>query len=96
MLMGNIWGVWVIVSGLMQCIATEAVFAGYRWKKFTYFTVALAGAVTAVISFFFPEAVTEAYLQYRVPIIIGMLVVRIISGAALGGVLDKAITDGVV
>ena len=68
MLLGSIWGVWIIISGLVQGIATEAVFAGYKWKKFTYFTVALAGIVTAIISFFFPEAVTEAYLQYKVSI----------------------------
>ena len=79
MLLGSIWGVWVIVSGLMQGIATEAVFAGYRWKKFTYFTVALAGIVTAIISFFFPEAVTEAYLQYRIPIITGILLIIILK-----------------
>ena len=96
MLLGSIWGVWIIISGLVQGIATEAVFAGYKWKKFTYFTVALAGIVTAIISFFFPEAVTEAYLQYKVSIIIGMLIVRIISGVVLGGILGKVITDSVV
>lgn len=95
MLLGSIWGVWVLVSGLVQGAATEAVFAGFRWKKFTYFAVSLAGVVTALISFFFPESVTEGYLQYRVAIIIGMLVVRLISGALLGGALGKAITDAV-
>ena len=95
MLLGSIWGVWILVSGVMQGLATEMVFAGFRWKKFTYFTVALAGIVTAIISFFFPESVTEGYFQYRVPIIIGMLAVRIVSGAVLGGVLGKGITDSV-
>ena len=95
MLLGSIWGVWVLVSGLVQGAATEAVFAGFRWKKFTYFTVSLAGIVTALVSFFFPESVTEGYLQYRVPIIIGMLVVRLISGALLGGASGKVISDAV-
>ncbi len=95
MLLGSIWGVWVLVSGIMQGIATEAVFAGFRWKRFTYFSVALAGAVTAIVSFFFPEAVTEAYLQYKIPIILGMLAVRIISGAVVGGILGKSLTDSV-
>jgi energy-coupling factor transport system substrate-specific component len=95
MLLGSIWGVWVLVSGLVQGAATEAVFACFRWKKFTYFTVSLAGIVTALVSFFFPESVTEGYLQYRVFIIIGMLVVRLISGGLLGGALGKAITDAV-
>lgn len=95
MLLGTIWGVWVLVSGLVQGFATEIVFAGYKWKRFTYFTVALSGIVTAIISFFFPESLTEGYLGYRLPIIVGMLIVRIISGAVLGGVLGKAITDSV-
>ncbi len=95
MLLGSIWGVWVLVSGLVQGAATEAVFAGFRWKKFTYFVVSLAGVATALISFLFPESWTERYFDYRVPIIIGMLVVRLISGGLLGGALGKALTDAV-
>lgn len=95
MLLGSIWGVWILVSGLVQGAATEAVFAGFRWRKFNYFTVSLAGIVTALVSFFFPESLTEGYLQYKVAIIIAMLSVRIISGALLGGALGKAITDAV-
>ncbi len=95
MLLGSIWGVWVIVSGLVQGAATEGVFAAYRYKKFNYLCVCLAGIFTALVSFFFPEAITEGYLQYRVPIIIGMLVVRMASGAVLGGVLGKSISDAV-
>ena len=95
MLLGSIWGVWILVSGLSQGIASEIVFAGFKWKKFNYFVVILTGAVTAVISFFFPESLTEGYFQYRAGIIIAMLVVRIISGGALGGALGKALTDSV-
>jgi energy-coupling factor transport system substrate-specific component len=95
MLLGSIWGVWILVSGLVQGAATEAVFAGFRWKKFNYFTVSLAGIVTALVSFFFPESVTEGYLQYRVLIIIAMLIVRLISGGLLGGAAGKALTDAV-
>ena len=95
MLLGSIWGVWILVSGLVQGAATEAVFAGFGWRKFNYFTVSLAGIVTALVSFFFPESLTEGYLQYKVAIIIAMLSVRIISGALLGGALGKAITDAV-
>jgi len=95
MLLGSIWGVWVLISGLVQGAATEIIFASYKWKKFNYFTIIMAGIITAVISFFFPEALTEGYLQYKPLIILAMLVVRIASGALLGGVLGKSITDGV-
>ncbi len=47
------------------------------------------------MSFFFPESVTEGYLQYRVLIIIAMLIVRSISGGLLGGAAGKALTDAV-
>jgi energy-coupling factor transport system substrate-specific component len=96
MLLGSIWGVWVLISGLVQGAATEIIFASYKWKKFNYFTLIMAGVITAVISFFFPEALTEGYLQYKPLIILAMLIVRIASGAVLGGVLGKSITDGVV
>jgi energy-coupling factor transport system substrate-specific component len=95
MLLGSIWGVWVLISGLVQGAATEMIFASYRWKKFNYFTLIMAGVITAAISFFFPEALTEGYLQYKPLIILAMLIVRIASGAVLGGVLGKSITDGV-
>lgn len=95
MLLGSMWGVWVLVSGVVQGAATEAVFAASRYKKFNYPIVILAGVFTALLSFFFPESFTEGFLAYRVPIIIGMLVIRLISGAVLGGVLGKAITDSV-
>jgi energy-coupling factor transport system substrate-specific component len=95
MLLGSIWGVWVLISGLVQGAATEIIFASYKWKKFNYFTLIMAGIITAVISFFFPEALTEGYLQYKPLIILAMLIVRIASGAVLGGVLGKSITDGV-
>ncbi len=95
MLLGSIWGVWVLISGLVQGAATEIIFASYKWKKFNYFTLIMAGVITAVISFFFPEALTEGYLQYKPLIILAMLIVRIASGAVLGGVLGKSITDGV-
>jgi energy-coupling factor transport system substrate-specific component len=95
MLLGSIWGVWILISGLMQGAATELIFAAYKWKKYNYFTLIMAGIITAVISFFFPEALTEGYLQYKPLIILAMLIVRIASGAVLGGVLGKSITDGV-
>ncbi|HEY4662655.1 MAG TPA: ECF transporter S component [Candidatus Humimicrobiaceae bacterium] len=95
MMLGSIWGVWILVSGLVQGAATEAVFACFKWKKFNYFIVSLAGVVTALVSFFFPESVTEGYLQYRVLIIIAMLIVRTISGGLLGGAAGKALTDAV-
>lgn len=95
MLLGSMWGVWIIVSGLVQGAATEGIFAAYRYKKFNYLTVCLAGIFTALISFFFPEAITEGFLDYRISIIIAMLVVRIISGAILGGALGKVISDAV-
>ncbi|MFO7928861.1 MAG: ECF transporter S component [Candidatus Humimicrobiaceae bacterium] len=95
MLLGSMWGVWIIVSGLVQGAATEGIFAAYRYKKFNYLTVCLAGIFTALVSFFFPEAITEGFLDYRISIIIAMLVVRIISGAILGGALGKVISDAV-
>ncbi|MBN2072790.1 MAG: ECF transporter S component [Actinobacteria bacterium] len=95
MLLGSIWGVWVLISGLVQGAAAEAVFAAFRYKKYNYFVVTLSGLFTALVSFFFPESVTEGYLAYSIPIIIGMLVVRMISGAILGGALGKAITGWV-
>ena len=95
MMLGSIWGVWILISGLVQGAVTEGVFACFKWKKFNYFIVSLAGIVTALVSFFFPESFTEGYLQYRVPIIIAMLIVRSISGGLLGGAAGKALTDAV-
>ncbi|MCL4378866.1 MAG: ECF transporter S component [Actinobacteria bacterium] len=96
MFLGSIWGVWVLISGLVQGAATEAIFAAYKWKKFNYLTLILSGIFTGIVSFFFPESLTEGYFSYKPLIIVAMIVVRLASSVVLASILGKAITDGVV
>lgn len=96
MFLGSIWGVWVLISGLVQGAATEAVFAAYKWKKFNYLTLILSGIFTGIVSFFFPESLTEGYFSYKPLIIVAMIIVRLASSVVLASILGKAITDGVV
>jgi energy-coupling factor transport system permease protein len=96
MFLGSIWGVWILISGLVQGAATEAIFAAYKWKKFNYLTLILSGIFTGIVSFFFPESLTEGYFSYKPLIIVAMIIVRLASSVVLASILGKSITDGVV
>jgi energy-coupling factor transport system substrate-specific component len=51
--MGSPWGVWTMASGLVQGAGAEAVFAAFRYKRFTgvalYGAAALAGAFSILL-----------------------------------------------
>ena len=56
MALGNQWGVLTMASGLVQGVGAEAVFAAFRWKRFTgvalYGAAALAGAFSILLDTF--------------------------------------------
>lgn len=48
MLMGNVWGPAVLLSGLLQGLGVELVLAVFLWRRFGLVVAALAGAMAAV------------------------------------------------
>lgn len=91
---GTEWGMSVLVSGLLQGLGAEAVFAMLRYRHFTLPVAALAGAAAAV-----PEALYEWAVYYRdwdLQYRLAHLGFFVLSGIVLAGVggwlLTRALT----
>jgi energy-coupling factor transport system substrate-specific component len=81
------------VSGTIQGFASEAVFAGFKYKRYDMLTMCLAGFTPCITSFIW-NFHTLGYLTFEPWLIISMFLVRTVSGVLLAGVLMKLSGDG--
>jgi energy-coupling factor transport system permease protein len=88
MAMGNQWGILTMASGLVQGVGAEAVFAAFRWKRFTgvalYAAAALAGAFSILLDTF----VYSYYATYSWSSIGVAAILCVVSSVVLGGGLS--------
>lgn len=89
---GSPWGLWVLASGAVQGLGCEVVFAAWKWKKYTIPVIMLSG-VGATITSFILEYYTVPFFQLAPLLVVGMFIVRLFSGAILGGLLAKVLGD---
>lgn len=94
-LLGNAVGPRLILSGVIQGLGAEAVFAATRYKRFDLWVLMLAGAGSAVFSFVYGYFL-GGFAVYTTGYVLFMLVVRIFSGTLIAGVGGKAIADGLL
>jgi energy-coupling factor transport system permease protein len=89
MAMGNQWGILTMASGIVQGVGAEAVFAAFRWKRFTgvalYGAAALAGAFSILLDTF----VYSYYVTYTWNSIGVAAILCVISSVVLGGGLSQ-------
>lgn len=92
LLMGSPAGLMLILTGIVQGAGSEAVLAAFGWKRFDKLALILSGVGAAVFSF----AYTWVRFNYGAlaPELLGvMFVVRLTSGAILGGLLGWIIAE---
>lgn len=92
LLAGSPFGINIIVAGIVQGGATDVVFAAFKYKKFSWINMAIAGAVTA-IAIYVRDFFVFGYTTLGLSTNLAMLVIRIISGALLGGIISKIIGE---
>jgi len=92
-LIGNATGPMLIVSGMIQGIGAEAVFAATSWKNYSTWVLMAAGMGSATTSFIYGYFMS-GYAALDVGYVIAMFVVRLISGALIAGLLGKLLSDG--
>jgi len=80
------------IAALCYAVAIEAIFFLFRYRKWSYPSVALA-SVAAVPLWFAFAAYMYGYLKWGAPILIGALAVRCLSGVVLCGFLAKWLGD---
>ncbi len=93
MIMVNQWGVLVMVSGLVQGVGAELVFASGRWRTYSLPVMLAAGAVAGVFSILNDSFFYSYWHIYTVGSILTGVVLVAVSGAVLGGALSKIIAD---
>lgn len=92
-LIGNAVGPRLLISGFIQGLGAEAVFAATGWKRYSTWVLMLAGVGSSVFSFawgYFISGFSTLSTSY----VLIMLVIRMISGALLAGLLGKYISEG--
>lgn len=83
--LGNSWGAGVLLSGLLQGLGVELVFALFRWKRFTLAIAVLGGMLSAVLEITCYE--WWAYVPgYSVVWQLIYLACGVVSGALIAGV----------
>lgn len=92
-LLGNMFGPMVIVTGIVQGVGAEAAFAIGRYKSYTMRDMLLASVLCCVVSFLW-SFIRSGYLAFSVPVLVLFFVVRLVSSVVFAGLLSKAIGDG--
>ncbi|MDR2975117.1 MAG: ECF transporter S component [Propionibacteriaceae bacterium] len=91
-LIGNSWGVSTLLSGLLQGLGAEIVFALFLYRVWKMPVAILAGAGAAVLEWVY-EIVTW-YAGWTTVNKVLYLILLAISGAVLAGVLGRLIQRG--
>ncbi|WP_106769856.1 ECF transporter S component [Paenibacillus faecalis] len=89
-LFGSGWGLSMLLYGFIQGLGAELVFAAFRYRNYTAWAAALAGAASAVGSMF-----VDIYMAYTDSYVLWMYLakysMRIASGAIIAGLLMFAL-----
>lgn len=93
MALGNQWGLLTMASGLVQGVGSEAVFAGFRWRRFggvaLYGAAALAGAFSILLDTF----LYSYYAMYSWDSILVAAVLCVLGSLVLGGLVSQLLGE---
>ncbi len=93
-LAGNPSGAILMLTAAVQGAGSEVPFAVTRWRTYRLPVLLASGAVAAVFSFAY-NWVRFGYWKLAVGLLATMFIVRVVSGALLGGLLSKLLADAV-
>lgn len=89
-LLGSPAGLLLLLTGLVQGAGAEAVFAATRWRRYSLGVLMAAGMGAAVFSFAYTW-IRFDYGSLAPGLLVAMFVLRLASGALLGGLLGHYI-----
>lgn len=91
-LFGSAAGTPLLITGIVQGLGAECVFGARRWRDYSLVTVLLAGAVTALVALPW-NWYRLGYFTLNPGFLLVLVVVRLLSGALLGGLFPKLLGD---
>lgn len=89
-LLGSPAGLLLLLTGLVQGAGAEAVFAATRWRRYSLPVLMAAGMGAAVFSFAYTW-IRFDYGSLAPGLLVVMFVLRLASGALLGGLLGHLV-----
>jgi energy-coupling factor transport system permease protein len=92
-MIGNAVGPRLIVSGMIQGLGAEMVFASTKWKNYSTWVLMAAGVGSSVFSFVWGYFIS-GFATLSPSYVTAMFFVRLVSGALLAGLLGKYLGDG--
>ena len=92
LLMGNSGGLTVVLTGFIQGLGAEAVFAAFRYRKWDTVSMILAGIASAFLIFCY-ELYYLNYITLSPVLLIGQITVRFISAAIFSGIVCRLAGD---
>ncbi len=93
LLMGNSGGLTVVLTGFIQGLGAEAVFAAFRYRRWDMLSMSLGGMASAVLIFCY-ELYYLNYITLDPALLAGQLLVRFISAVLFSGIICKLAGDG--
>ncbi|MCS0824990.1 ECF transporter S component [Cytobacillus firmus] len=91
-MIGNAVGPRLILSGMIQGIGAEAVFAATKWNNYRTWVLIVAGMGSSVTSFIWGYFIS-GYAALSPGYVTAMFFVRLVSGALLAGLLGKWMSE---
>ncbi len=92
-LMGNMFGPIIFISGFIQGLGCELAFLAGKYKKYDQGTMIGASIGAAVLSFFW-TGVRQSYWTMDIKVVLIILVIRVISAIIFCGFGSKLLADG--
>ncbi|MDR3259018.1 MAG: ECF transporter S component [Fusobacteriaceae bacterium] len=91
-IMGNMFGPMVILSGIIQGLGAELIFAKNKYKNFNMPNMCIAALGSSVASFIF-GFLRGNLSKYTTIFLIAMFIVRGISSIVFAGIISKITAD---
>ncbi len=95
LLMGNSGGITVVLTGFIQGLGAELVFMMFRYKKWDFLSMSLAGMLSALFIFCYELYFLNYYLLSPY-ILLLQLLVRFISATVFSGFIAKKTGDALI
>ncbi|MGI6068953.1 MAG: ECF transporter S component [Blautia sp.] len=92
-LMGNMFGPIIFISGFIQGLGSEVAFAAGKYKKYTYKTTMLAAVLCTVFTFIW-TGIRQNYLTFDPKILVAIFAIRLVSSLIFCGIGSKLLADG--
>ncbi|BEU88953.1 ECF transporter S component [Selenomonas sp. TAMA-11512] len=90
--LGNMFGVIVLVSGFIQGLGIELAFLSRKYTNITYGTTMLGAVITTVFTFIW-TGFRSNYLALDLQIVGAIFVIRLLSALFFTGYLSKLLCD---